>query len=568
MIDPPANSSPGKNPIPAPAADAPVPAAPPPPEPPVRSVARSASIMAVATFLSRIAGLVREQAFAFFFGAGAWTDAFNVAFRIPNLLRDLFAEGAMSSAFVPTFNATLKQDGKERAFRLMRLALNALFVLVGLLTLIGIVFAPEIVQLLAPRFTDQPEKFAATVLMTRIMFPFLLIISWAAVAMGCLNSLGDFFLPAIAPVFFNLGLILAGFTLCPWASTLGYPSIVGMSVGALLGGLLQMAIQFPALWRHGFRFGLDWDRRDPGLRRIVNLIIPGTMGLAATQINVAISTILATSQGDGAVSWLNYAFRLMQLPLGIFGVAIAQATLPVISRQAASGERDEMRGTIAESLKLTGFVNITATFALIALADPIIRILFERGRFGPADTLATAQALQVYAVGLFFFSAIKVLGPAFYALNNASTPVRASIASVLSNIVLNVALIGSCGYWGLALGSSLAAVINAGILFYYLDHTLGGFREGIGAAFGRTLIVALAGAGVMRLVFPHARELVLNHGLSAGSRTLADMLGLSISVSAGLAVLFFIATLLGMPEAHRALEMLRRKLPGFSRDSR
>lgn len=536
-----------------------------PVEPPKRSVVRSASIMAVATFLSRIAGLVREQAFAFFFGAGAWTDAFNVAFRIPNLLRDLFAEGAMSSAFVPTFNATLKQEGKEQAFRLMRLALNTLLVLVGLLTLIGILFAPEIVQILAPRFADQPEKFAATVLMTRIMFPFLLAISWSAIAMGCLNSLGDFFVPAIAPIFLNLAMIAAGFTLCPWATTLGYPSVVGMAVGAMLGGILQMAVQFPVLWRHGFRFGLDWNRRDPGLRRIINLIIPGTLGLAATQINVAISTILATSQGDGAVSWLNYAFRLMQLPLGIFGVAIAQATLPVISRQAASGERDEMRGTLADSIKLTGFVNITATFSLIALAEPIIRILFEHGRFGPSDTLATAQALQVYALGLFFFSLIKVLGPAFYALNNASTPVRASVVSVLSNIVLNIALIGSCGYWGLALGSSLAAVINAGILFYFLDHTLGGFREGIGLALGRTVLAAGIGAGVMSLSFPLARGYILAQGLSAGSRTLGDLLSLGVAGGMGLLVLFGIATLLGMPEAHRALDMVRRKIFGASR---
>ncbi|MFZ2957468.1 MAG: murein biosynthesis integral membrane protein MurJ [Candidatus Ozemobacteraceae bacterium] len=516
--------------------------------------------MGVATFLSRIAGLVREQAFAFFFGAGVWTDAFNVAFRIPNLLRDLFAEGAMSAAFIPTFNQVLRNEGRERAFRLLRLTLSALFVIVGLLCVVGVIFAPNIVEILAPRFAENPAKFAVTVLMTRIMFPFLLCIAWAAAAMGTLNSLGEFFVPAIAPVFLNLAMIAAGFTLCPLAVSFGYPAVTGMAVGALIGGFLQMAVQFPALRRAGFRFGIAFAPRDPGLRNILLLVIPGTIGLAATQVNVAISTILATTQGDGAVSWLGYAFRIMQLPLGIFGVAVAQATLPVISRQVAVQDTAGMKTTLVESLKLTGFINIAATTALIALAEPIIRLLFEHGRFSAPDTAATVLALQAYAVGLFFFSAIKVLGPAFYAIKDPRTPVLASMLSVGVNIGLNLAMIRPFGYWGLALGSSLAAGVNAAFLWGRLGKRLGSFSgTGVLVSLAKTLVASTISGGCMHSVFPLIRLFVFSRVPAAGNRITADLLGLAGTGLIGLAVLFLVASILGMPETKKAWAMVARR---------
>jgi len=322
------------------------------------SIARSAAVMGVATFFSRIAGLVREQTFAYLFGAGIWTDAFNVAFRIPNLLRDLFAEGAMSAAFVPTFNGILEKDGQQKAFRLTNLTFCAILVVVGMLTLVGIIASPLLVSTLAPEFTSNPEKFEVTVTMTRIMFPFLLAVSWAAISMGILNSLGEFFIPAIAPVFLNLSMILAGWLICPFAKEFDMPAITGMAIGAMLGGLLQFAVQLPALFRYGYRFRWQLNFKDPGIQRIIKLIIPGTVGLAATQINIAISTILATSQGEGAVSWLGYAFRVMQLPLGLFGVAVAQATLPVISRQIAAdrGWRSRRHGADAGRLDQAFFI--------------------------------------------------------------------------------------------------------------------------------------------------------------------------------------------------------------------
>jgi len=526
-------------------------------------IMRSAAVMGVATFFSRIAGLVREQSFAYFFGAGAWTDAFNVAFRIPNLLRDLFAEGAMSAAFVPTFNAVLEKEGRERAFRLTSITLTMLVLVVGAITALGIAVSPMLVKIMAPEFASDSAKFAVTVNMTRIMFPFLLVISLAALVMGVLNSLGEFFVPAVAPVFLNLAMIVAGFTLCPFFETLGRRPIEGMAVGAMIGGFLQLAAQWPALRRTGFRFEWVYQPGDTGMKRIVALMLPGTIGLAATQVNVAISTILATSQGDGAVSWLNYAFRLMQLPLGIFGVAIAQATLPIISRQAAANDREAMAGTLAGSIKLTSFINIVAAMGLAALSVPVIRLLFEHGRFTCADTAATATALQAYAAGLVFFSLIKVLGPAFYALGDTSVPVKASFASVAACIGANLALIGPCGYWGLALGTSVGSGVNALILYTVLSGRMGGFgRYGVAGSLARTLLAGAAMAGAMWWVETPVFE-ALRAGVGGLPRIPAVPAGLLSLAAAGFAggiVLVATAKLLRHHEADEGFAMILRRL--------
>ncbi|RCK78042.1 MAG: putative peptidoglycan lipid II flippase MurJ [Candidatus Ozemobacter sibiricus] len=525
------------------------------------SVARSAAAMSAATFLSRIAGLVREQTFAYLFGAGVWTDAFNVAFRIPNLLRDLFAEGAMSAAFVPTFNAVLAREGREPAFRLANVTLSVLTIVLGGLSGLGILLSPWLVGLLAPEFAATPGKTEVTILMTRIMFPFLLAISLAAITMGVLNSLGAFFAPAIAPVFLNLAMIVAGFTLCPWFAAAGHPAIVGMAVGAMLGGILQFAVQVVPLWRRGFRPAWLPDFNDPGMRQIVRLIIPGTLGLAATQINVAISTILATSQGNGPVSWLGYAFRLMQLPLGLFGVAIAQATLPAFSRAAARHDRDEMATTLAGSLNLTAFINVAASLFLIALAHPLIRLLFQHGRFTPADTAATAVALQAYAVGLLGFSAVKVLGPAFYALGETRVPVTASLVAVGLNIALNLALLRPCGYWGLALGSSLASGLNALILYQVLSRRLPGLAtQGIGRRLAAILVAAAAGAATAAGVAARLTDWLLTRSSPGTSLAIGPTLGVLVSATAiGLVALAAVGHLLGLPEVARAWHLFARR---------
>jgi len=526
------------------------------------SIARSAAVMGVATFFSRIAGLVREQTFAYLFGAGIWTDAFNVAFRIPNLLRDLFAEGAMSAAFVPTFNGILEKEGQQKAFRLTNLTFCAILVVVGALTLVGIIASPLLVSTLAPEFTSNPEKFEVTVTMTRIMFPFLLAVSWAAISMGILNSLGEFFIPAIAPVFLNLSMILAGWLICPFAKEFDMPAITGMAIGAMLGGLLQFAVQLPALFRYGYRFRWQLNFKDPGIQRIIKLIIPGTVGLAATQINIAISTILATSQGEGAVSWLGYAFRVMQLPLGLFGVAVAQATLPVISRQIAAGDRDGMGQTLADSIRLSSFINLYACFAIMALAEPVVRIIFQHGRFTVADTTATAIALQAYAVGLLFYSLIKILGPAFYTLDETKVPVMASITAVVVNIVLNLVLVHPFGYWGLALSTGIGAMFNAGILYLMLEKRIGSFSRfslmpAIAKIFAATAVSGIVSALVYRFASPLLGANISMLPVGGFFNALTAML---VAVIAGLAALYLVSRLLKIEEADKAAEMVLRRL--------
>ncbi len=384
------------------------------------SVLRAAGAMGAATFLSRILGLVREQVFAVFFGAGNATDAFNIAFRIPNLLRDLFAEGALSAALVPTFTRVRAEQGDRRAWRVAGLVFRLLFVAVGLLSLLGIVFAPQLVGLYAGKFRAIPGKFEITVAMTRIMFPFFPLVALAAAYMAVLNACGRFFLPAFASALFNAGSILSGLALAYAMPSYGMHPIQGMAAGVVIGGAIQAFSQLPALYRAGYRFparaagDLAW-HRDPDLRAMVALMGPGMVGLAATQVNVLVNSVLATSQGPGAVSWLNYAFRLMQFPIGIFGVSLAAATLPRVSAQWVARDAAGAAETLSKSLRHVLAINLPASAGLAFLGVPIVQLLFEYGPFSSQDTQATALALTAYAVGLTAYSAVKVLVPVCYA---------------------------------------------------------------------------------------------------------------------------------------------------------
>ncbi|OFZ19735.1 MAG: murein biosynthesis integral membrane protein MurJ [Bdellovibrionales bacterium GWB1_55_8] len=436
-------------------------------------VLKAATVMGAATFISRILGLVREQVFAVLFGAGNATDAFNVAFRIPNLLRDLFAEGAMSASLVPTFTRTLAEDGERRAWRVAGLVFRVLFVSVSILALIGIFFAPQLVGIYASAFKDVPGKFELTVRMTQIMFPFFPLVALAAAVMGILNARGRFFIPALSSALFNVGSIVVGtasaLLLFKYGARFGIQPIEGMALGVLVGGLVQVLSQFPSLYRSGYRWPVKepsdpaW-HRDPRLRAMLWMMVPGTIGLAATQINILVNTVLATSQGPGAVSWLNYAFRLMQFPIGVFGVSLAAATLPRVSHLFVSGDIAGVRNTLNSSLRQVIAVNIPASAGLAFLGFPIIELLFQYGRFYPQDTQATAIALAMYAVGLTAYSAVKVLVPACYALGNTRIPVISSIVAVFATIGLNLLMIRPFGYWGLALGTSLAAILNSAFL--------------------------------------------------------------------------------------------------------
>ncbi len=433
--------------------------------------------MGFATFLSRILGLVREQVFAFLFGAGNATDAFNIAFRIPNLLRDLFAEGAMSAALVPTFTKVRKEEGDARAWRVAGLVFRVLLGVVGVLALGGILFAPHLVGLYAAAFRSVPGKFELTVRMTRIMFPFFPLVALAAAYMGILNACGKFFLPGFASALFNLTSILTGILGAWLLPRFGQPSILGMAIGVVVGGTVQAFCQLPELYRQGYRWkgrtpaDPPW-RQDPALRRMLALMIPGMVGLAATQVNVLVNSVLATSQGPGAVSWLNYAFRLMQFPIGIFGVSLAAATLPRVSALWVEKNPQGVADTLTRSLRHVFAVNLPASAGLAFLGAPIIALLFQYGRFGQSDTDATATALAAYSAGLAAYSAVKVLVPACYALGNTRLPVISSVLSVVVTIALNLAMVGPLGFWGLALGTSLAALFNAVFLVVALNRLL------------------------------------------------------------------------------------------------
>src|SRR5687767_2263813 len=455
-------------------------------------VAAAAGTVSLSTMASRLLGLAREQLMAAFFGAGTQTDAFNVPFRVPHLLRARFAEGALSAAFVPTFTETDHRDGRARAWQLGAQVMNALAIALSLVTVIGWWAAPWLVPLLAPGFDQVPGKLELTVTLARWMLPFLLFVALAAAAMGMLNAMRRFTVPALAPLFLNLGMIVVGVLLIPVFRAAGKPPILAMALGVLAGGFLQFAVQVPTLWAMGFR--PTWPPRltHPGVRRIAFLMLPATVGLAATQLNLFVNTILASMLVEGSVSWLAYAFRLMQLPIGVFGVALATVALPTVARHAVTGDKVGLRDTLAGAVRLVFALTLPATFGLLALAEPIVRLLYQRGRFEAADTDRTAAALAAYCVGLCAYAAVKVLVPAFYALGDTKTPVRASFLSVAVNLAGNLALMGPLGHVGLALSTSLTMLFNFGQLSWAMRRKLGRF-EGRRLA-GTVLRTALASA--------------------------------------------------------------------------
>ena len=503
---------------------------------------------------SRVLGVVREQVLAALFGAGNAMDAYNVAFRIPNLVRDLFAEGAMSSAFVPTFTRTLTTSGKETAWRLGNHIVNALLVITGVLVLLAMIFAPQIVTAFAGDYAAVPGKLDLTILLTRIMLPFLTFVALAAAVMGMLNSLHQFFIPALSPAMFNVATIVCALTLVPVMPRLGLPPIAAIAIGTLVGGVAQLALQWPLLRRQGFAYRpiLNW--RDEGLQRVLTLMGPGTLGLAATQVNVFVNTMLATGEGTGAVSFLNYAFRLMYLPIGLFGVSIGTATLPAVSRHAAQHNHAAVRSTIADSMTLMMLLNVPATIGLMVLATPIVRVIFERGAFTPDATIATAAALRFYAVGLLGYSVVRIASPTFYAIGENRTPVKVSVATVIVNAGLNIALVRVLGFRGLALGTSIAALFNAALLMFLLRRKLDGIEGArIFASFIRILVASaiMGGAAV-------GVEMALGVWLP-GTSLVAQVVRLAAAIGVALGVLAAGAHLLRIREFRDGVALVTRR---------
>ncbi len=525
---------------------------------PAESVVRSAGIVSVAVAMSRFTGLVREMVMARLFGAGFVYDAFLLGFRIPNLTRDLFAEGALSSAFVPIFTQTLAQKGRKEAAVLSNLVATALILIVGVFCVLGVIFSPALVDLLAHGFRQVPGKFELAVKMTRIMFPFLLLVALAAQAMGVLNACNRFAVPAMASTFFNIGSVAFGLALGYWLGPIvGIEPITGMALGVVLGGALQLCWQLPSLRSEGFRFqpSLDWNHA--GLRQIITLMGPAILGNAAVQINVMVNTNFASRiPGNGAVSWLGYAFRFMQLPLGLFGVAIASATLPSISRSAVAGNFDDFRRTLSKSLGMVFLLTLPSSIGLMVLGNTMIGAIYEGGKFQAYDTEQTALALSCYAVGLAGYSALKVLNPAFYALHDAKTPMIVSLVSIAINYFTAFALLRgtSLGHAGLALSTSAVAIFGAVALFAILRGRIGGIhgRAIANSVWKITLASAVMGVGVW----------FSSHGIQQwlGTARLGRLADLAVSIPFGVLVFYAACKLLRVAELDLATRALAAPL--------
>ena len=520
-------------------------------------LAWSAGVIGVATMTSRLLGLVRDQVLAYFFGAGNDMDAFLIAFRIPTLLRDLFAEGAMSAAFVPTFMRQLTLYGKVRAWRFGNNVITALLAVTLPLALLGMLFTGPIVRLYAHDYAQVPGKLELTIRLTRVMMPFLTLVALAAAMMGMLNALQRFFVPALSPAMFNVGTILCAFILVPAMPAMGLAAITAIAIGTIVGGLGQIAVQWPVLHREGFRYRPSLDVRDRDLRDLGALMVPSVVGLAAVQVNLFVNSILATSEGTGAVSWLNYAFRVMYLPIGLFGVSIATAAIPDISLYAARADLAGMRRAISRGLRLMLMLNIPATLGLATLSGPIVALIFERGSFMTADTGATSSALVFYAPGLIGYAIVRLASPSFYALRDSRTPVVVSVLTMVLNVVLNLMLVRIMGYRGLALGTAMAALFNGGVLLWLLSARLGGLDGARTAiAFGKIAVAATTMAasawGVERLL----------HTVEWGSRTLDRAFQVGSAIGAGLIVLGASAHLLRIEEFRDARHLV---LDGFRR---
>lgn len=458
-------------------------------------LAKSAGTVGLAVMTSRILGLVRDQVMAFFFGLGVAHDAFNIAMRVPSLVRDLFAEGAMSAAFVPTFTRYWKTEGKEAAFRLGNLVLNGLLVVTTVLVILGMLFAAPLLSLLPDEFSGPGgrDKFALTVDLTRIVLPFLTLVAVAVAMGGMLNSLRRFFVPALSPAIYNVGMLLSALALIPVCDYFGWNRIYAIAVGTLVGGLGQILVQVPLLHREGFRYRPIVSFSDPGMREILLLMGPATLGLAASQVNIIVNTVLAVGEGDGAVTALALAFRLMYLPIGLFGVSVATAALPEIARQVNAGEFDSLRRTISSSLRMMLMMSVPATVGLMVLASPIVELIFQRGEFDAGDTAMTAMALLAYAPGLIGYSAVKIASPTFYAMKDARTPVLISMATIVLNLVLNLVLVRWYSFQGLAMGTAIAALFNAACLFFVLSRRIDGVDgPRVLVATGKILLASLA----------------------------------------------------------------------------
>ncbi|MCK4940613.1 murein biosynthesis integral membrane protein MurJ [candidate division WOR-3 bacterium] len=515
-------------------------------------ITRGVRAFTIGTAISRIFGLLRESVFAFLYGAGRSTDAFVAAFRIPNLFRDLFAETALSAAFVPVLTAE-KQKSKEQQNLLASNVFNILLIVVCTIVALGIVLAPYLVKIIAFGFGNVPNKQALTASLAAIMFPFLLFVALAAWAMGYLNTDREFFVPSVAPAFFNIVSIVIPLLSYAYFVRQGIDPIYAMAYGVLIGGLLQFLIQVPMLFRKGFHYKLYINFRDPALHKILVLFVPVALGLAASRINVAVDTFLISFLEERSMTWLNYAFRIMHLPLGLFGIAVGTVALPTISQYVAQKRYDEAKATLFDSLKLVFFLTITTSIIIAFFSYPITRLIYERGRFTSFDTSATTQALILYIIGVPFIAGIRNVAAVFYAYRDAKTPMYASFVSVALHVVISLSLMRVIGFRAFPLATTIASFVNLAILMRKLPQKIGPFELSPLVDYFVRLVIAAIISGFTGILL---NRLLTNF---LGISFLAQVLNLGISGLVALVICYITCMLLGVTEARDYIKRLVKK---------
>lgn len=461
-----------------------------------QSVARSATTISLATLASRILGFIRDVIIARLFGVYIYAQAFVIAFRIPNLFRDLVAEGASNAAIVPVLSEYNLKRSKEEFWELANILLNLLAVILSAITILGIIFSPLIVRLIAPGFIASPDKLQATVNLNRIIFPYILLIGLASYAMAVLNSLKSFTVSAFAPCFLNIAIIVC--------AMLFGEGTTGLAAGVLLGGLLQLAVQVPVLYKKGFRPKFTLNFKHPGVLQIKRLLLPRLASSSIYQLNNFVDSIfgsLAAIVGEGGVAVLYFAYRLIQFPIGIFSNAIAQAILPTFSTQVFEESQDNLKNTLCWGLRIVFFVMLPTSALFMVLAAPLVRTLFGGGRFDAHSSLLTSNALFFYSVGLAAYGGTKILQSCYFALKDTVTPAKIAGLALLMNIVLNAWLMFPLKIGGLALATSISGIISFFFLFFILSRRLGGFGESkILKSFLRILAATLCMSAVCYLV--------------------------------------------------------------------
>jgi len=465
-----------------------------------RAIIKSTGIISMATCLSRVLGFIRDIVIAQLFGTGMFAQAFVVAFRIPNMLRDLAGEGATNAAFVPVLTEYKMTKSDAEYWHLARVLLNVLIVSLSVITILGIIASPLIVRLIAPGFIKEPDKLEITIMLNRVIFPYILLIGLSAYSMGVLNSLRHFTTPAFGSSLMNISMILSALFFCPRIG------VMGLAIGALIGGAMQLGLQLPVLYKKGLRIKKDFVLFHPEARRILFLLLPRLMGTAVYELNIFIDTMLGSLSwivGMGGVAALYYSNRLLQLPLAIFGIALAQVTLPTMSAYSAKKDMEGVKRTLSFSLRVIFLIVIPAAAGLIVLGRPIIKILLERGAFDSYSTSITYSALLFYSFGLFAYAGVKILVNGFYAINDTLTPVKTAAKALAINTVLNLILMWPLKIGGLALATSIAGTFNFFFLLSLLQKKIGALdMEAIRDTFIRvllaSLVMGLAGYALLR----------------------------------------------------------------------